>query len=383
MPDTAEQSVLLFSDTVRSPEMRREIAHVVNDPFFYVEHGGKRRVLVRALEIQRMREVPDLEAHVLEEYGVDDLADSGLRGSDLAFALVVAFCRRLGVQSARVPSDFPVALADALRGAGISIQPDPSYFERRQRSKTDGQIAGIRRAQSAAEAATAAVAALLRASFVVKGALHYEDEPLTSERLKRAARVALAEHGAVIDEFIVAHGAQTCIGHHLGSGVVGLGEPVTVDLGPRDPSTGCGTDMTRTFVVGDVSDELRAYHDLDKRALDAVEPRIAAGVTGAELYASAAAVFEESGYPTLRTRKKGEVLLDGFFHTLGHGVGLRLHEAPHLSPEDERELIEGDVVAIEPGCYRQGYGGVRLENVYVVTANGSERITDYSYSLAP
>jgi Xaa-Pro aminopeptidase len=76
------------------------------------------------------------------------------------------------------------------------------------------------------------------------------------------------------------------------------------------------------------------------------------------------------------------VLLEGFFHSLGHGVGLEIHEAPHLSQNDD-VLVVGDVIAVEPGCYRQGFGGVRLEDLVLVTPDGGELLTDYPYELTP
>jgi Xaa-Pro aminopeptidase len=138
--------------------------------------------------------------------------------------------------------------------------------------------------------------------------------------------------------------------------------------------------MTRTFVVGEVSEELRRYHDLVAEALEAVQEATAPGVSGARLHGIAAETFEAAGYPTLRTKDPGEPLLDGFFHTLGHGVGLRLHEPPHLDPAGP-ELLPGDVIALEPGCYRQGYGGVRLEDLMLVTETGAELLTHFPYAL--
>jgi Xaa-Pro aminopeptidase len=209
-----------------------------------------------------------------------------------------------------------------------------------------------------------------------------DGRPLTCEDLKGLARRAFLDGGATADELIVAHGPQTCIGHHSGSGPILAGEPITVDLWPRDDESGCFTDITRTFVVGEVDAELRTYHSLALEALRRSCAAIRPGVQASTVHRIACEVFEAAGYPTQLTKQPGTVLLDGFFHSLGHGVGLEVHEPPHLAQGDER-LVEGDVLAVEPGCYRQGFGGVRLEDLVRVTADGIEVLTTCPYELEP
>jgi Xaa-Pro aminopeptidase len=375
-------AMLMFGDTVRVPELRHEIPHSVADPFLYAEVDGRRYTVLRSLEVARMREVNGIEPLPLEDFGLDELVAAGWNGEEAVVEIAARACERLGIGEAKVPPGFPVAVADRLRAAGIRLDVDRELFLARRRAKNAHELAGIRRAQRAAEAGTAAVAALLRRAENAGGILHVDGEPLTSERLKADAAVAFAEGGAVAEDFIVAHGPQTCIGHHMGSGPVGWGEPVTVDVWPRDGESGCHSDMTRTFVVGPVSDELADYHRLCLQALERVLPAIRPGITGRELHTIASEVFEAGGFRSQLSKQPGEVLLDGFFHGLGHGVGLEVHEEPQLDLSGG-ELVAGDVVAVEPGCYRQGYGGVRLENLVLVTEDGAEVLTDYPYDLAP
>ena len=375
-------SILIFGDTVRCPELRVEVPHSVADPFLYIERNGDRYTVVRSLEAARMREIAGMEVLPLESLGLDEYVESGLDSDAAMLEIAARACAELGVREAVVPAGFPVELADRLRADGIVLDVDRAVFTARRRSKTAHQLEGIRRAQVAAGAATRAVADLLRAAEEIDGVLHVDGAALTSERLKQAVAAAFLANGATAEDFIVAHGEQTCIGHHMGSGPIGVGEPVTVDLWPRDMESGFHTDMTRTFVVGPVSDELADYHRLCLEVHERVIPAIRPGVTGRELHTIASEVVEAGGYPTQLSKKPGEVLLDGFFHGLGHGVGLEVHEDPALDLSGG-PLVAGDVVAVEPGCYRQGYGGVRLEDVVLVTEDGAEVLTSYPYALAP
>jgi Xaa-Pro aminopeptidase len=140
--------------------------------------------------------------------------------------------------------------------------------------------------------------------------------------------------------------------------------------------------MTRTYVVGTVSDELREYHRLCKEALERATEAVKPGVNGRDLMRLVCDLFAASGYPTPLTKEPGQVLDSGFFHGLGHGVGLEVHERPWLSRAGD-DLVPGDVITLEPGLYRAGYGGVRLEDILIVTDDGAEVVTQYPYDLAP
>jgi len=178
----------------------------------------------------------------------------------------------------------------------------------------------------------------------------------------------------------VARGAQAARGHDMGSGPIARGESIVVDLWPRDRESACFADMTRTFVVGQAPDELREYHRLTKEALDLSLPLVRPGVNGREVHDAVCEHFERHGYATTRSKARGEVLRDGFIHALGHGVGLEVHELPTLGRSGDA-FVAGDVLTIEPGLYRAGYGGVRLEDLVLVTDDGFENLTDFPYEM--
>jgi Xaa-Pro aminopeptidase len=378
MPD-----VLIYADTIRSPEMRHEVPIGIGDAFLYAELDGVRHIVISSIELPLVEKLDGLEVHAAEEFGMDELRRSGVAGSEIWDELAVRAVRGLGVEAAHVPAAFPLLLADRLRAEGVELTPDRGLFDRRRRVKSGAELEGIRRAQAAAEAGMGAARDLLARAPRNGGGLEDDGEPLTTGRVKTAIRLAFIAHGATCDEFVVSHGSQSAIGHHLGEGRLAPDEPILIDIWPRDDASACSADMTRTFVVGEPSAEVAEWHRLCLEALDRAVADIRAGVSGRSVYDGSCEIFEAAGYPTQRTKQPGEVLADGFYHSLGHGVGLEVHEEPGLGISGHDELVAGDVLAIEPGLYRAGGGGVRLEDLVLVPEDGAEKLTDFPYDLAP
>jgi Xaa-Pro aminopeptidase len=372
--------LMILADTLRSPEMRHEVPVAVPDPFLYVERNGSRHAVLTSFEVDRVA-AAGIEAHPLEEFGWDELVRKGPREQQ-ELILYERAVEQLGVQDAVVPPSFPLDLADRLREKGLTLRPDRALFAERRRVKNDNELAGIRKAQRGTETAMAAARDMLRAAEAGNGTLMLDGEPLTSERIKARIGEVFTDNALVSDVMIVAHGAQGAEGHETGSGPISPGESVVIDLFPRDSASGCYADMTRTFVVGDIPEELAEYHKYVDEALRRSVEAVKAGAEGNAIYRLVCDIFHEAGYPTQLSKQEGEVLSNGFFHGLGHGVGLEVHEQPWLS-RDPSTLVAGDVITLEPGLYRQGFGGVRLEDLVLVTDDGAENLTDFPYDLTP
>jgi len=375
--------VLIYGDTVRSPELRHEVPLVIPDGFLYLEKDGRRVVALHSLEIPRVREdAPVLDIIATAELGEDELYAQGLQGPAITLEVIVRACREVGIQAAAVPPHFPVEVADHLRANGIDLTVDRDLFDNRRRSKNETELGGIRRAQKACETALDAARDLLRRAQPNGAGLEVDGAPLTSERIKRVIEGVFADHDVEASEMIVSHGPQTAVGHDMGSGQIRPNEPVVFDLFPRDKQTGCYADMTRTYVVGEPSEEVKEWYGLVKDALDRSTAAVKPGANGRKLFELVCNIFQQAGYKTALNKEPGEVLEDGFIHSLGHGVGLEVHELPSMS-RTGHDLVPGDVITIEPGLYRSGYGGLRLEDLVLVTKNGYEVITDYPYDLTP
>jgi Xaa-Pro aminopeptidase len=375
--------VLIVGDTDRSPELRHELPLPIGDPFVYAEVGGRRVAVVWSIEGDRIAVVdPTVEIVPVETVPVDDLIEAGADYYEIHRTQMVRSVEALGITRARVPRAFPLEIADALRAAGVDLVTDQRFFDLRRRQKTARELDGIRRASRAAEAGMSAIAALLALSEPGDGGRVVDGAPLTSELLRDAASSAFAAAGCRSDTAIVAHGAQAAEGHHEGAGQLANDDVIVCDLFPLHVESGCYADMTRTFTVGTPDPEIVTWHEHTREALEHVRRLVRPGADGAGLYRTVCRFYEDLGYPTRLSIEPGTVLREGFNHGLGHGVGLEVHEAPALG-KSGHELLAGDVITLEPGLYRHGFGGVRLEDLVLVTEDGCETITDFPYDLDP
>ena len=345
------------------------------DPFVSCYRPDGLALLVSGLEFGRAKR----ESHAdwvarPADYDKHDLIEE--YGSQEATTRVIArFLADCDVHSVAVPDRFPVGTADGLRTFDIDVVVDTEDALMTARAtKTAAELDYIRETQQANERAMAAAESLLAAATPDEnGVLVVDGDPLTSERIKAEIEGTLLTHGCGLDDTIVAGGRQAADPHDRGSGPLRAGESIIIDIFPRNKSTRYHSDMTRTFCVGEPTDTLREWYDLTETALaaalDAVEP----GATGRDVHAAACDVYENAGLPTLRSDPETEV---GFIHSTGHGVGLAVHELPRLSPAGG-ELEQGHVITVEPGVYDPDEGGIRIEDIVIVTEDGYENITDY------
>jgi Xaa-Pro aminopeptidase len=374
-----------YGDSVTSPEMLHEVGETVPDPLLFLEHGGRRIIGCGPFEISTFETREDLVDELVSyvELGVEDLTkDQSFPQELIGAELALRALRRFDLTSVSVPGRFPVFIADHLRANGIEVGVDPKAWALRRRHKTAWEIEGIERAQRAADTAMLTAARMLKeAERTRDGELRFEGEILTSELIREAMIAELLAQGAESDLILVQSGDACLTGHDPGSGPIQVDTSLVIDCFPRDRRTGAFTDMTRTFVPGEASAELRNLHGHVRKALDVAFDSIKPGA--ADVYQRVAEYFHSEGFPTQTHHEGDGVLEEGFMHALGHGVGLEVHERPTLGRRAE-PLIEGEVIAVEPGLYFRGIGGVRLEDTVLVTDGGIEHFTDpFPYDLEP
>jgi Xaa-Pro aminopeptidase len=379
------RGLLLFGDTERSAAIRHEVPIAIGDPFLFAEVDGRRIVLTTGLEEERIRRVlPDVEILDYFDLGYREFVEGGMTMAEAGREAELRAVKQLGLEEAVVPGDFPVALADRLRAAGIAVTVDEPAVELRRRVKTPAELEGIRAAAKAAEAAMAAARdALVRARPGADGALEVGGKPLLAEDVRAAIRQTAQKHGAPCPPDVIVSSVWQGTGHEPGSGPLPAGLPIVIDLWPRDEQSGCWADMARTFIVGapapEHAESIAEREQLVRRVLDDSVAGVRPGVKGRELYDAACTAFDAAGQPTRVTSDSSTE--EGFQYALGHGVGLEVHEAPGLGLSGHDPLVAGDVITLEPSLWDGGIGGVMFEDLFLVTEDSSELLTNFPYEL--
>jgi Xaa-Pro aminopeptidase len=356
--------LLHWAESYNDPDQYFLSGFLATDSFWVVERPGCRTVLgVNAMEARRARR---------EARGARVIADPRPWPQILR--------RLLGKErELRVLPSFPLGMARVLEREGFTVTVDQDGTLPRRRRKTAAQINAIESVQRRLEASFALARDILAAAPVRRGALWHRGAPLTAAVLRGEIESFLLARGCECADTIVAPGRRAADPHWRGEGPIRANEPVVVDVFPRDKRTRFFSDMSRTFVKGKASDEVRAMHRAVCAAQDAAFRRLALGSRLDQVHAAVCAVFRRRGY---QVPKPGRTTPAGFLHGTGHGLGLSVHEGPAVSSRSAARLARGDVITIEPGLYDPRLGGVRIEDVAAVTPAGRVlRLTDYPRDL--
>jgi Xaa-Pro aminopeptidase len=377
--DGDRRPLLLFGDTYRFPDIYHSIRFLAPDPQVVLEQNGEIVMLTNALEEGRARLQSRATKIVnVDQYGARELKAAMSPISDATATVIERFLVAHDARRIAVPQYFPVALADLLRARGLDLMVIEG-LEQRRRAKRGDEIAALEATQRATEEAwQLGVDAIARANVQSDGTLALEGAALTAERIRGIVEGALLERGCGAEATIIAPGTQAADPHMIGSGPLRAGEPVVMDIFPQHKETRYFADMTRTVSKGVPSAELVKMYEVVMRAQDAGIKALRPGITGLEVHALVEDIIFAAGYDTLRPGQKHDPtdpVVRGFIHGTGHGVGLEIHEQPSIGRAGTSPLIVGDVVTVEPGIYDPAVGGVRLEDMLVITADGSRNLT--------
>ena len=378
-------ALLMAGIPASNAALYHQIRFLVGDPSAFLvtlddQNRRTRTLILRDIEMQRARQ----HARVDQVACPADFAPtSGLSGDrETATAQAVAECLcRQSIQRVVADRSLPLLYADQLRQRGIEVVCDSELGVIERRSKDAQEIEWLREAQQATEGAMEMACRLVaNASARADGVLVHEGEPLTAERVRAAIDHWLLDRGYANPPAIVAPGPMGSDCHDHGHGEIRTGEPVIIDIFPCNRATRYNGDCTRTVVHGTISDRLVKMHAAVVAAKQAAEAAARAGVTGEEVHAATQAVIRAHGYAMGLPASDDPPSYCAMTHGTGHGVGLDVHEPPLLDRKGP-VLVVGDALTIEPGLYCREVGGVRVEDMVVVTAEGCENLNRLPFGL--
>ncbi len=343
------------------------------DPVAIVElpQGDRVRsvLILRDIEMDRARKTARVDQVACP---ADFAPDGGLSGDrETATAQAAAEClRRAGVTRVAGHRSTPLIFAEMLRRAGIELDCELDLWVHERRQKTAAEVELLRESQRVTEEVMRlACERIARADVRRDGVLLHEGRPLTSEAMRAAIDHWLLDRGFMNLPSIVAGGRAGADCHDRGHGELRTGEPVIVDIFPRSHATRYWGDCTRTVVNGEVPPELAKMHTAVCSAKAAATATTRAGVTGEAVHLATKQAILAAGYQMGLPAVDAPLSYCAMTHGTGHGVGLDVHEPPLLDMRGPTLLV-GDALTIEPGLYRRDLGGVRVEDMVIVTADG-------------
>lgn len=353
---------VIYADS-SNPDMMYLTGFQVSDPLVYIKKKGEEGVLI-VPQMEYDRAVAECSCDVMTRGDAGFFGDLEELGDSLT-ATARMISRMTGGDILISPST-PVSLARKIESF-CKVRIDGGTISEMRSVKRPEEAENIRRVQKITEEGMDFIISMIRDAECRDGELFIGSEPLTSDYVRNEVQCFFLRRGCTAKDTIVSCGPETALPHCVGKGVLLENEPIVIDIFPRDSATGYHSDMTRTVVRGEPDPEIENMYSCVRDAKKLAEERISTGASGKEIHEFVVGFFDENGYAS------GS---EGFMHSLGHGVGLAVHEQPALSPSGVT-LVEGNVVTVEPGLYYKGTGGIRLEDIGIVTKTGFDCFTDY------
>jgi Xaa-Pro aminopeptidase len=364
-------ALLIIASTEISADLLYRTRFFVPDPIIFIEHRGKKLIILSDLELNRGKEESDVdEVLSLSEYR-KKLPSRKRKRAGFTDIVNLVF-RERGIKSALVPGDFPIKYADELRNLGYRIRYKEGLFFEERLKKTPEEVRFISDSLRKTERAMGRAIEMISSSKIRDGKLFLNGSPLTSEMVRGEINSELSRLGCTALNTIVACGIQSSMPHNRGEGPLFAGQPIVIDIFPRSQESGYFGDMTRTVVKGEPSKELEKMYQTvlkgQRLGLSLIKHRARVK----DIHGAIVEFFKKSGFETGMMDGKQQ----GFIHSTGHGLGLEIHEPPRVSFTDTI-LEEGNVITVEPGLYYEKLGGVRIEDVVVVKRDGCTNLTRY------
>ncbi|MBL4774782.1 MAG: aminopeptidase P family protein [Mariprofundus sp.] len=367
---------LMIADSEHNADMLYATGMFVPDAFIVIEIEGRWHGLFSPLEVGRAQKDSKLdEAHLDTAWRQMAEADqrTGLAG------IAAAFLKHRAIDHILVPIDFPLGYAEQLRSWGFEVMASQGAFFPGRAVKSEYELRCLAQSERLTRQSMQQAEAYLGACGIGDDGILRDPEhgkKVKSADVRRVIETFLIGRGAMPAHTIVACGKEGADPHNIGHGFIRAHQTIIIDIFPRVLSTGYWGDMTRTYVKGKASPEIKRLYRTVREGQDIGLSMVAAGIDGALIHRTITAHFDQQGYPTKMIRGKQT----GFFHGTGHGVGLQIHESPRISVRSDI-LKANQVVTVEPGLYYPGLGGIRLEDMVIVREAGCDNLTKYKRKL--
>ncbi|MDQ6962289.1 MAG: Xaa-Pro peptidase family protein [Mariprofundaceae bacterium] len=346
----------------------------VPDPFIAIEIDGEWHGLFSTLEVDRARQDSQFKHVHLDSEWRDKAEKKGLERSIVSTA--ISFLADNNKQNITVPPQFSALHMEQLRAAGLQVNVHPTSFFPQRQQKTKKEIEQLCIVEKLTAQAMHHAYEVLAAARISDNMIYVGTEAMSAQYLRGEIESFLIRQGAVPSHTIVACGTQSADPHQEGNGLLYAHQPIIIDIFPRLTSTGYWGDMTRTFVKGKASQDLKKMYQTVAEGQDIGLNMLGHGIEPKDIHQAIVSHFEKCGFYT--GERDGKQV--GFIHSTGHGVGLDIHELPSVSMRGST-LKSGHIVTVEPGLYYPDIGGVRLEDMALVCDSGHKNLTNYRREL--
>lgn len=371
------ETLLMVADTDRDANMLYAVGIFVPDPFIYLEHEGKPHIVMSDLEIDRAKaNAKHCRVLSMDAYQ-QRLRRNGTKNPRME-DVIALLLKDKKIRKVEVPQTFPIGLARDLKEHGFKIRPRKEPVFPAREVKTSEEIKKISASLMMAEVGLAeGIHALRNSKIGAKKELMLHGSPLTSERLRGIINTATIQAGGVASHTIVACGPQTCDPHEPGFGLLFAHQPIILEVTPRSQKTGYYGGITRTVVKGKAREAMRALYHAVASTQEVAMKQLTEKRPAREVHRAVTKFFEERDYRTRRINGR----IQGFFHSVGHGIGLENQEAPRLSATSTDTLMANQVVTVAPGLYYSELGGARLRDLVWISRTHPRNLTKFEKTL--
>ena len=367
----SDKALLIIADSERDSNMYYATGFPAPDPFVFIRKGDKKIMITSDLELDRAKSESNANKVLSLSQFERIIKKRKNKGNACLIEIAATALGEMNVKQLQIPANFSVEYADFLRKNGFKLEVKKEPFFDSREIKNEDEIDHIVNTLRNTEKTLEKAIDYIRKSKIKDGFLFStRNSQITSESMRQMINVELMKRGCTAKHTIVSCDEQSCVPHNTGSGPLRANKSIIFDVFPKDEQTGYFADISRTIVKGKASRSLKKMYKAVASAQELVFESAGNGTRGDVIHRKVLKHLTSLGFKTGKFKRK----MQGFFHGTGHGVGLDVHEPPRIS-KTKCTLKTGNVVTVEPGLYYPGIGGVRLEDMILITDDGCTNMT--------